>query len=376
MKQLTEYIHPLFFHLSFFIIGIILASAFIIHIYILLTSIGLNIVALIFFKKIRIFFFISLCLLLGALCYQLHIKSFEHFYNEHLNKSYSIVGVVTDYTERPTQPKWIYTIKCELLIENQSMQNISCKANFLIYSSMRLAILPGDTIRLQNVQFKKPKNEAFCIYLYKSNMHATIFLNNKHQIEILDRPAFSIFRFIYNQKQRIYNKIKTQLNSRTLTLFSSLFLGGKQGRVTCIELNKKQFQYWGISHYLARSGLHVMIFIMLWGFLLRFIPMPIKLRHTILLITLLIYSILTTSSISFVRALLMFIVYTVYIFCEWSPSMLHILMLITTGLLLYNPFILFGLDFQLSFGITFALLWYNHINLIHNRRNSFIKLNT
>jgi hypothetical protein len=53
------------------------------------------------------------------------------------------------------------------------------------------------------------------------------------------------------------------MNTNTFALFSSLFLGNRTAIKQDLEEQKPLFKVWGISHFLARSGLHLLIFIML-----------------------------------------------------------------------------------------------------------------
>ena len=104
-----------------------------------------------------------------------------------------------------------------------------------------------------------------------------------------------------------------------------------------------------------------------WHYLLRFFPLHFFLKQLILLLLVLLYHLFTFPSISFLRALITYILYKICVFQNLSYNPLHILSLTTFGVLLVNPFQLFFLDFQLSFGLTFALAWFNEVRLRRQR---------
>jgi competence protein ComEC len=147
-------------------------------------------------------------------------------------------------------------------------------------------------------------------------------------------------------------------------LFSTIFLGNKDGVKKRLNNEKIFFKLWGISHYLARSGLHLVVFLALLELLLRLIPITFVLKQIISLCIAMIYFLLSWSSLSFMRAFLTFIMYKICLLLGLSSNFLHLVILTCFITLLYNPAHLFFLDFQLSFGLTFALAWFNHIQSI------------
>ena len=139
-------------------------------------------------------------------------------------------------------------------------------------------------------------------------------------------------------------------------LFSAIFLG-KKNKTQTYDKSKDQFKIWGISHYLARSGLHLVIFIMIWHLILCLFPIPFRWKQSILIALALIYALLSWSSVSFIRALTVFMLYKIATIFEIQMHIVHSITLACLFTLLYNPAHLFFLDFQLSFALTFALAW-------------------
>ena len=126
------------------------------------------------------------------------------------------------------------------------------------------------------------------------------------------------------------------------------------------ELND-QFKTWGLSHLLARSGLHLAVFVMIWQRLLSAIPFPFMFKQLFMTILCLVYFILSWSSIPFVRALALFLLYKKCLLFKIPFHFLHNLSLVTFFFLVLCPINLFFLDFQLTFILTAALAWFNQL---------------
>ena len=154
-------------------------------------------------------------------------------------------------------------------------------------------------------------------------------------------------------------------------MFSSIFFGNKHNKKYFFEKSKNQFKCWGILHFIARSGLHLMLFIFLWQLLFRLIPIPFAYKQWILIIFGIVYFFLSWASISFLRALFIFFAYKISPFFNTRVNLLHFLSLTALFMLINNPVLLFFLDFQLSFGLTFALVLFGQLqrqkkNLLQN----------
>ena len=156
--------------------------------------------------------------------------------------------------------------------------------------------------------------------------------------------------------QNIYNKVPTHVGD----LIGLIFFGYKQN----IEPNKLMalrtlYLKWGLSHYLARSGLHIVILFGLLNFLLSFLYIPYRSKKIILLLFCLIYTVLSWTSISYLRALILIVLCMIAQLNKLQLSLLHLINLACFAILLWNPQQLFSLDFQLSFALTYSLILMN-----------------
>lgn len=226
-----------------------------------------------------------------------------------------------------------------------------------LYTNNESELRLDDSIELDNIKIKKNSNAPFSRYLMKEKAVATIF-EPTLTYTISYRPAYSFMRLTSEYTTQIYNSLKKKFSEQTFILFSSLFLGKQQKQHPTARVVKEECLQWGISHYLARSGLHLVICIMLWQLLFSFIPCAFWIKNSLLIGIITIYTLFSWSSISFYRAL------WIFIFAKWGSLSylplqgLHSIALISLCTILYNPAQLFFLDFQLSFLLTFALIFH------------------
>jgi competence protein ComEC len=178
---------------------------------------------------------------------------------------------------------------------------------------------------------------------------------------LISRPEWSISKTISTLKEQTLQEIAYKMDRHAFKLYSSLFLGNRTIVKKEMETTKESFKAWGLSHYLARSGLHLVIFVLIWHFILGLVPISYFFKQCFIIFLILIYATLSWSSVSFERALLMFLLYKFCLAHKVPIYYIHLITLATLIILLFNPLELFFLDFQLSFGITFALAWFNSI---------------
>lgn len=123
---------------------------------------------------------------------------------------------------------------------------------------------------------------------------------------------------------------------------------------------KAMYSAAGVSHVLALSGLHVGILscILLWLFYpLTYLKHGRKILAFLVVCLLCFFAFISGLSSSVVRAVVMYSLYTFASFCsEERFSGMHSLVLAAFLMLIYNPFFLFDISFQLSFTAVFSIL--------------------
>ncbi len=294
--------------------------------------------------------------------YERIIAQHTTFYTTFVNKPVSCTAYVCSCETTANRFKHAVTITTQTI----KYDNKTVPARYTI--KMHLLYKPqfyvGDTIHVKNLVIKPVTNHSFENYLIKEGVIATLFLP-KIDYTLIKHPGYSFNRFLAHTRQRVTENILKKMSKQTGALFSSIFLGTKPADTHMLERIKEQFTQWGIVHYLARSGLHVILIVLLWAMLLRLIPLPFFVKQCIMLFLIVLYHILTWPSISFMRALITFVLYRLCALRTLPAHPLALLSITTLAVLLYNPLELFFLDFQLSFGLTAALAWFSELSAQH-----------
>ena len=203
--------------------------------------------------------------------------------------------------------------------------------------------------------------------MIKEGVASTIFMKNS-SINLLSRPSFSIKRFLHQKRTTLATSITKKMNALTQALFQLIVLG-KQCKTWQIKKIRAACQEWGASHMLARSGIHLLLFIVIWSWLMRLCVIPLLLRYIIILLFITVLALLSWPSVSFLRSFYTFGWYFLLKIANHQIHTLHVFFLITFITLLYNPILIYFLDFQLSFGMTFALAIFGHIKHLHKTNN-------
>lgn len=287
------------------------------------------------------------------------------WYNNYAAQTITMQGTITDVRDT-NDPRFAQKI----VVHATHINNAPCSKKFLLHTSQQSA-LPGDRIVAKNLRVRTPRNEEYRLYLFKEGIQASFF-PKKGTLEIESCNAFSFARIVHCTQSKLIAHYKSIMPKKVYNWFASLFLGSKD-----VELSKERaiFQLWGISHFLARSGMHLVIFLMLLSYILRLLPLPYLAKKIILIALCCLYILLSYSSISMYRAFFTLIAYTILHIGDRQIHALHALMVVTVLILAYNPAQAFFLDFQLSFGITFLLVWHNA--LAYTRRiNSSSRFHT
>jgi len=290
-----------------------------------------------------------------------------HSWNHQLVEPVDIIATITDITACASKNyRFITTARIDKIhASNYANKTPWQKATYslIVYSQKKPCPLVQDQIFLSSVNISPPKRESWHKYALKNNIGGTLFCD-KLQYNLIARPHWSIKRWLWSVRQSFYERLLQKMSNTTATFYSLLFMGKFYQNKKNSESMRSIFQLWGVLHYLARSGLHLVIFVMIWNFLLLAIPCSRKIRESLLLILSCIYFLLSWPSLSFVRAFTTYIFYKTSSIYARSSNTLHILTLVTLLFLLVNPTHLFCLDFQLSFGLTFALAWLQNTNFV------------
>lgn len=273
----------------------------------------------------------------------------------HQKTALQLQAQITDI-KKADHPRYKAVMVCSVNAQLQDGTTIAYPHswNLQCYCATTPPCTVGDTIQLHNIHITPARNNDFGTFLLKENLHATAFIK-RAQCTVTDHPTWSCARYLHELRQQIVEQLRIKCSAQTFGLIMLIFFGDRLQAKKEYLAAKELFNGWGIMHFLARSGLHLVIFILALNYCLRHVPLAFGYKKFLLASICILYYLLSWSSISFVRALLTFFWYTTYTLCNLQIDGPRIVMLVTTICLLHNPMLLFFLDFQLSFGLTLVL---------------------
>jgi ComEC/Rec2-related protein len=162
-----------------------------------------------------------------------------------------------------------------------------------------------------------------------------------------------IIEKIQEKKESIVDAAQKSLDPISYYFFSAIALGNVDNSQLYYDALCKK---WGIMHYLARSGLHIVLILQFIMALLVCVGLSYKRARIGSLVFLLFFYCLSFPSLPFQRALITSILQYVALSSNKNTTPLFLFCLCTLLFLLYNPFYVINLGFQLSFFITGILI--------------------
>jgi competence protein ComEC len=354
-------IHPLLPITISFIIGIIIqwhaAIAISTPSFLILPAL-LLIVATKLSRPAAIFVLCCAALIIGIWLYARQQNEFDQFH-EKFSGAVCVRGKVVAL-EPIDSPRFNYqlTMAVSTISLKEGAAN-PVNINILFYLKKKPRARIGDTIEIDDLKIKRPA-QSFAQFLIKQGCVASCCIGELKET-IIQRDTRNFWRSVDQIRHTLLQRLEKKLAPATFELVCSIFLGNRAYVKRKMDKTKDCFKIWGISHYLARSGLHVVLFIMLWHFLLSLFPFSYRCKQLLLVTLILLYALLSWNSISFERAVLMFILSRGTNLFGYANHYIHVITLATLFVLILNPFQLFFLDFQLSFGFTFALAWFGQL---------------
>jgi ComEC/Rec2-related protein len=279
--------------------------------------------------------------------------------NDLLEKNCNVTAIVQEIFPRLDEQEQIcIALHISDIQINQKAHSVDKKIYLFLPHYTKLWIKPYQKIAVNNIILKHPNSTSYQEYLIRENVWAVA---HPKWLSYTTIKKSSLFMQQIDQLCAMpLQATNHAISQLTHSLYLSIFCG-KKIKSTTTKM-KELFSYWGISHHLARSGLHLIILIGLLLFLLSCIPCAASKKQWIAAVLLIFYYATTYPSVAFMRAFYMYLLYTLCKQLYVPSSSVHILLITTLLTLVINPSHLFFLDFQLSFSITLLILWFCQVS--------------
>lgn len=257
----------------------------------------------------------------------------------------------------------------------------SCGSVILYFAKDSIAHLlqPGDYVLVRNkfLKISPPKNPDefdYRKFLAYRQVYASAFLSSSDWRKLPFRNLNPVFQLAFWLQQKSIDALERYVPAERERAVDEALIIGYRDKMSFDVI--QSYVAAGVIHVLAVSGLHVAILFGMLQWLLSFMR---KKKHgkifqaIIILMIIWIFTLVTGASGSVIRAATMFTAITIGRSLGRSVSMYNVLACSALVILLYNPFLIMDVGFQLSYvaviGITSL---YPYINGWLYRENALV----
>ena len=302
------------------------------------------------------------------------------YYGKHLN-SYKTT-VLVSIREPVVEKAKSFQLKVDVLqlFDNDTLKNVSGKA--LIYAKkdgLSNELSYGDTLLVHAhfAEIKPPKNPGqfnYKRYLRFHQMHHQLYITENDWQLYGKNTSFSMLSFANGLRKEMLSILQqNHLEEDEFAVASALILGFRESLGDDLKL---AYSSAGAMHVLAVSGLHVGIIYMVMSVLLGVFDKKKSLKYVkalLLLGVIWFYAFITGLSPSVLRASTMFSFIIIGTAINRNTNIYNTLFASAFFLLLYNPYLIMQVGFQLSYlaviGIVYMQpkiynLWYTRFWLL------------
>ncbi|MCH7399291.1 competence protein ComEC family protein [Belliella sp. DSM 107340] len=265
-------------------------------------------------------------------------------------KSYLAVSLAND----DPKPNSIANRVKVLAVKDSLGRKARVNGEVIIYHKREQSILPGDLMIIsgmpQLISYpKNPHEFNYQKFMLRQQVGHSHFVGEKF-LKVGNVSTQPIEDFFLSLRSRIMTNMDSLIiDSHANQVAKALLLGQKKNLEK--EINEAYVTA-GAMHVLAVSGLHVGI---IYGFFFLFIkPFRLKIWKRVIYLSFIIiliwvYALLTGMSPSVMRAATMFSLMALAQMKSRNPSIFNAIALSALILLLYDPFLIYSVGFQLSY---------------------------
>lgn len=249
---------------------------------------------------------------------------------------------------------------CHLVKDNQKITT-SGLVKVSAYNKELENIEYGQSYILEGYLYKpKEPTESdqfnYADYLRRRKIFALFSVSkNDGYVHLNENKTNPILKAAYNLKNNLKNKYELLLPSPYSSLLTAFILGDRENIPKSIYTS---FKHTGCIHILAISGLHVGMVIFIILALFKVLRVKKKTAVILCIIFLIFYCFLTGGRISVIRASIMGSIILLGWALNRDSDIYNSLGLSAFCILLFNPYQLFDVGFQLSFVAVFSIVYF------------------
>lgn len=319
------------------------------------------------FYKLRhvngILFLLLFFLLGGELAHrQYHVKSNDH-YSKISRRVRGFAGqVMSTANERTNHHRYDFSLH-EVLFEDSIIPSEGVIHLYVRKDSTNKILSYGDFITAKGSFFQvsgpgNPSEFDYRKYLSRQNIFSHAFIRGSDLEIIYSKPSNPIFEYAYRFQFKALEIIDRNIpQSRENGIAKALLLGIKDHLDNDV---KRSYSAAGAMHVLAVSGLHVGVIYLFLQYLLgrlRATSSGRKIFGILSIGVIWTYAIVTGLSPSVLRAATMFSIMAIGDIRSRKGNIYNTLGLAAFILLLFDPYLIYSVGFQLSFAAVFGIVY-------------------
>lgn len=321
------------------------------------------ILTLIFYQKLKkriiVIFFSLMFFIFGGLLINNAQKTYYCVFDGYYNKTVIISGYVDSEVEIDSQGKAKFILKTNKIEYLDSSKNI--KGRLIAYISKNT----GNTLKYRSrVKFQSvieepkaatnPGGFDYKRYLASISSSGTVYLPDFSAIELHGNKGGGFVQKLgINIKKKVLGIIEYSLDENQAGLLSGMLIGYKDGLG---EAAYTAFSKAGLTHIMVASGMNVAFIILPFAFLFKKLRVNNFTANIATISILILFVFITGFSASVVRAVIMGVIILTGKIIMRETDIFTSVSAAAIILLFLNPFTIFDIGFQLSFGATISLV--------------------
>ena len=206
-------------------------------------------------------------------------------------------------------------------------------------------ILYGEKYKFSGV-LRIPDREEFASYLKRQNISATMNIGSREKIQYIGEGKENLLiKYALKVKKELVDEVKNYVSPVYFPILGEMML--KAGIIPnqIIEM----FTKIGIVHILSISGLHVVMIGGIFLIIFRLFNIPKRISYSIVFVLIIIYALIAGLGAPIVRSALMINLFFLGYIIRRRTNIFITLSTASLLILLWNPYSLFDIGFQLSF---------------------------
>lgn len=352
---------PLCLFVVSFILGILLVSCIGLNSF-LITSFIILLTIICFLKnlgkfKTTIFILLSFFIAGGMLFYNAEYRYTKSF-NQYYGNPVEVKGFIDSEVQNSEDGKSNFVLQTESVIYKN--RTFKVKNRILVYvNNINMKIGYRTKISFTGV-VEKPKPATnpggfdYRRYLASVGISGRVYLHGASDIQVSGKKGGGyLYKTGYAIKNKVVDIISFSLDKNQAGLLEGMLIGYKDG----LDENAfKAFSKAGLTHIMVASGMNIAFIIMPFTFIFKKLRLSNFKANIITIFILILFVFVTGFSASVVRAVIMGIIILAGRIIMREPEIYTSISASALIILIINPYTLFDIGFQLSFGATLSLV--------------------